>query len=118
MFFYVNKSDDIFSYNPILDFIERDNLDFASDTEQRYRFCCITVHQGRLCTSNKDYKGSTYNVLVEWESGEITYQLLDLIGNIDPVTCAEYAMHSGLLDMPGWKQFWHLVKLKRRLNKW
>ena len=83
--------DEILTYNEILDFIEQDNNDIDNDTEQLYKFRRITAHQGPLRTSDKDYKGSTYNVLVEWETGETTYEPLDLIGSDDPVTCAEYA---------------------------
>jgi hypothetical protein len=68
-----DTADAIYTYNQVLDFIERDNLDMDSDTEQLYHFRRINGHQGPLRTSDTDYKGSTYNVLVEWESGEITY---------------------------------------------
>jgi hypothetical protein len=36
--------DEIIAYNAILDHIEKDNIDIDSDTEQLYRFCCITAH--------------------------------------------------------------------------
>jgi hypothetical protein len=72
-----------------------------SDTEQLYCFRRITGHQGPLCTSDEDYKRSTFNVLVEWESGEITYEPLDMIGKDNPVTCAEYAQRMNLLNTPG-----------------
>jgi hypothetical protein len=57
--------DEIFTYNEILDHIKKDNNDLENDTEQLFKFCQITAHQGPLRTSDKDYKGSTYNVLVE-----------------------------------------------------
>jgi hypothetical protein len=96
-------------------------MDVHSDTEQLFRFRRISAHQGPLCTSDKDYKGSTYNVLVEWETGEVTYEPLDMIAKDDPVTCAEYAMRNGLLDTPGWKRFKHIAKneksIKRMVNQ-
>ena len=70
-----------------------------------YKFCRITAHQGPLHSSDKDYKGSAFNVLVEWESGETTYEPLDLIASDDPVTCAEYAKKHDLFDTAGWKRF-------------
>jgi hypothetical protein len=70
--------DEIYTYNQILDLFERDNLDSDYDTEQLYRFLQISAHQGPLQTSDRDYKGSTYNVLVEWESGETTYEDVEL----------------------------------------
>jgi hypothetical protein len=96
-----DTADDIYTYNQVLDFIERDNLDIESDTEQMYRFRRISAHQGPLCTSNRDYNGSTYNILVEWESGETMYEPLDIIAKDDPISCAEYAKRNGLLDTPG-----------------
>jgi hypothetical protein len=64
--------DEIFTYNKTLNHIKRDNSDLESDTEQLYKFF-ITAHQGPLCSSDKDWKGSNYNVLVECETGETTY---------------------------------------------
>jgi hypothetical protein len=83
-----DTADEIYTFNQVLDLIEQDILDMASDTEQLYRFRHINGHQGPLRPSDADYKGSTYNVLVEWESGEITYAPLDMIGKDNPVTCA------------------------------
>jgi hypothetical protein len=94
-------ADEIYSQNQILDFIERDNLDIENDTKQLYRFRRISAHQGPLCTSDKDYKGSTYNVLIEWETVETTYEPFDMIANDDPITCADNAEQNGLLDTPG-----------------
>jgi hypothetical protein len=74
-----------FTFNEILDHIERDSNNADSDTEQLYKFGCITAHQGPLRTSNSNYKGSTYNVLVEWETGETTYEPLDMIASDDLV---------------------------------
>jgi hypothetical protein len=54
-----DTSDEIYTYNQVLDFIEQDNLDTDSDTEQLYRFWRINVHQGPLRMSDADYKGST-----------------------------------------------------------
>ena len=52
--------DAIYTYDEILDHIEKDNMDINSDTEQLYKFRRITAHQGPLRTTDKDYKGSTY----------------------------------------------------------
>ena len=57
----------------------------------------IIAHQGPLDTSHKDYKGSTYNVSIEWENGEITDEPLSIIAADDPVTCAIYARENNLL---------------------
>ena len=113
--------DEILTYNEILDHIEKDNDEVENDTEQLYNFRRITAHQGPLRSSDKDYKGSTYNVLVEWETGETTYEPLELIASDAPATCAEYAMKHSLLDTPGWKRFnryaKNLKKLQRMINQ-
>jgi hypothetical protein len=54
-----SRIDEIFTYNEILDHIEKDNIDIESDTEQLYKFRCIAAHQGPLRTSDMDYKGPT-----------------------------------------------------------
>ena len=110
-------ADEIISYNQILDHIERDSLDQENDTEQLYRFQKISAHQGPLLPTDKDYKGSSYNVLVEWESGEVTYEPLDLIAKDDPVTCAEYAKRNDLLNTPGWKRFKSIGKNDKKLER-
>jgi hypothetical protein len=37
-----DTADEIYTYNPVLDFMERDNLDLESDTEQLYHFWRIS----------------------------------------------------------------------------
>jgi hypothetical protein len=78
--------DEILTYNEILNYIETEENEIQNDTEQLYKFRRISAHQGPLSTSDKDYKGSTYNVLVEWETREATYKPLDLIASDDPIT--------------------------------
>jgi hypothetical protein len=101
-----DTANDIYTYNQVLDFIERDNLDIESDMGQMYCFRRNSAHQGPLRTSDRDYNGSTYNILVEWESGETTYEPLDIIANDD-----------GFLDTPGWKPFRHLAKNDKKVER-
>jgi hypothetical protein len=56
-------------------------------------------------------------VLVEWESGETTYEPLDLIASDDPVMCAEYAKQHDLLDTAGWKRFRRYAKSEKKLSR-
>jgi hypothetical protein len=62
---------------------------------------------------DKDYNGSRFNVLVEWENGEITTEPLSVIAADDPVTCAVYAREHDLLDVEGWKRFRNLAKREK-----
>jgi hypothetical protein len=102
--------EEIYTYNEILDHIERDNSDIGNDSEQLYKFCHIAAYQGPLCTSDKEWKGSKYNSLVKWETGQTTYELLKAIAADDRVTCEEYAKKNNLLNTDGWKQFWRIAK--------
>ena len=49
-----------------------DHLDHQEQHEDLYNFRAITGHQGPLSPQDENYKGSKYNVMVEWEAGEIT----------------------------------------------
>jgi hypothetical protein len=70
-----------------------------------------------LRTSDKDYKGSTFNVLIEWETGETTYEPLDLIASDDQVTCAENGKKHNLLGIPGWKRFRRYSKNDKKIHR-
>ena len=61
------KAEAIMSYVQILD-----HLDYQAHHEDLYKFRAITGHQGPLSPQDENYKGSKYNVMVEWETGEIT----------------------------------------------
>jgi len=63
-------------------------------------------------------QGSSYNVLVEWENGEITSETLSIIAADDPVTCAIYARDNNLLDPEGWKRFKGIAKWERSCVIW
>jgi hypothetical protein len=71
----------------------------------KWKFKHITSHQGPLKSDHPDYKGLTYNVMIEWENGEVTTEPLSIIAADDPIPCAMYAKSSNLLDAPGWKRF-------------
>ena len=76
---------------------------------------CIASHQGLLNRGYPGYNGSKFNVLVEWETGESTYEPLDVIAADDPVTCAIYAKEKGLLNEPGWQCFKLIATRENRL---
>ena len=48
-----------------------------------------------------DYNGSPDNLRIEWDSGEITDESLNIIEADDPVSCAIYSRENILLDEPG-----------------
>ena len=66
-----------------------------------WKFKSISAHQGPPSKADKDYKVSHFNVLVNWETGESTYEPLYLIAADDLVSCAIYAKENKLLEEPG-----------------
>ena len=88
--------EEIMSYNEILNYIQ----DGEGDSTV-WKFHRIIGHQGPLTCTHPDYKGSTYNVQIEWENNEITFEPLGIIGKDDPVTCALYAKDMGVLKHQG-----------------
>ena len=90
------------SYNQLMDYIQK-GTDAEEDPDSLFKFRDIVAHQGPLESTDPNHKGSKYNVRVEWESGEVTYELLTLISKDDPITCAVYAKKHDLLDTTGWK---------------
>jgi hypothetical protein len=94
--------EEVVAYNDIVDYIEQDQT-----WDGIWKFRAIRDHK-KVSPSSKDYKGSSYNVLVEWETGELTWEPLkkaDKTGiyDHDPVTVGIYARENNLLDTPGWK---------------
>ena len=70
-----------------------------------WKYIRIVSHQGPLNPNHPAYMGSKYNVLLEWENGEITPEPLSVIATDDPVTCAIYAKDNNLLETDGWRRF-------------
>ena len=92
-----DEADEIMSYNQLVDYIQK-GTDAEEDPDSLFTFRDIVAHQGQLESTDPNHKGSKYNVMVEWESGEVTYEPLTLISKDDPITCAVYAKKHDLLD--------------------
>ena len=97
-----DQAEEIMSYNQLMDYIQK-GTDAEEDPDSLFKFRDIVAHQGPLEPTDPNHKGSKYNVMVEWESGEVTYEPLTLISKDDPITCAVYAKKHDLLDTTGWK---------------
>jgi hypothetical protein len=104
-----DEYEEIITYNKLMDFIEKNQ----ENDVIVWQFQRIVGHQGPLLRRDKDYNGSRFNVLVEWENGEITTEPLLVIAADDPVTCAVYAREHDLLDVEGWKHFRNLAKREK-----
>ena len=107
-----DQYEEIMSYNQIMDHLNKDD-----DNPVVWKFKDIIAHQGPLNKSHKDYKGSTYNLTIEWENGEITDEPLSIIAADDPVSCAIYGRKHNLLHLPGWKRFRGIAKRQAKLYR-
>ena len=72
------------------------------------------MHQGPLSPQDENYKDSKYNVILEWETGEITEQPLSLIAADDPVPCATYAKKHNLVHLDRWRRLKHIAKNQKQ----
>ena len=109
-----DQAEEIMSYNQLMDYIQK-GTDAEEDPDPLFKFRDIVAHQGPLESTDPDQRGSRYNVMVEWESGEVTYEPLALISKDDPINCAVYAKKHDLLDTPGWKHLKRYAKTSKRL---
>jgi hypothetical protein len=105
-----DKYKEIMTYNQFMDHIEQLEEDAIV-----WRFKRIAGHEGPLTKNHPMWKGSIYNVCVQWENGETTNESMTTIAADDPVTCAIYAKDNNLLDVPGWKRFKSIARCQQHM---
>jgi hypothetical protein len=108
---------EILTYNEIREHIKKDNNEKENVTEKSYKFWTFLARQRPLRSSDKDCKGSTYNVLVKWETEDSTYEPFEIIGKDHLVTCAQYAKKHNLLEIDGWQRFRPYSKNCKKLER-
>ena len=108
-----DQTDEIMSYKQLMDYIQK-GTDGEEDLDLLFKFKDILAHQGPLESTDPNHKGSKYNVMVEWEPGEVTYEPLTLISKEDPINCAVYAKKRDLLDTTGWNHPKRHAKISKR----
>jgi hypothetical protein len=64
---------------------------------------------GRIGLYHKHYKGSTYNVSIEWNNGETTNDAFDENVADDPVIRTEFSKYQALHVMTGWIHFCNIM---------
>ena len=109
-----DQLDDLISYNQLMEYLE-DKTDTGPLEDGFYRFKCIKDHKGPYTSSDPEYNGSSYNLLIKWEPGEQTWEPLSNIIASDPYTCAVYTKEHNLLNTPGWKLLKRHARTARRL---
>jgi hypothetical protein len=119
----VEEFDDLIAYNEVLDFIQ-DDYEVSDGIDTLYGGRGILDHYGPLTTRQSDpkntmkaYKGSTCNILIEWSSGERSWEPLRNVATHLATDLAEYAEHHQLLNEEGWRQFKRKSKRKQKLQR-
>ena len=107
------RSQAIISYSQVLNYLEK----ASQEDDSLYKFRAITNHHGPLKKSDPNYNHSLYNIMVEWETGEITEEPVSMIAQNDPVTCAAFAKEHNLLHLPEWNKLRHIAKHQKTLTR-
>ena len=108
-----DKIEELMSYNELSDIVSEQHDRESTGEQEIFSFREISDHVGPIKRSDPEYKGSSYNVLVEWEDGTKTWEPVSLMIASDPATLAAYAKEHDLLDTPGWK---NLNRIARRAH--
>ena len=111
------KVEELITYDQLLDHLEQTDEQDSSMDQELYRFRAIIGNEGPLKVTDPNWKGSKWNVQIECETGEITFEPLCVIGADDPITCAAYAKEKNLYNLDGWKRFRHLNKKEKQLTR-
>ena len=85
--------------------------------QELHRFRALIGHDGPLKVTDPNWKGSKWNVQIEWETGEITFEPLNVIAPDDPITCAAYAKEKNLYNLDGSRRFRHPIKKEKQLTR-
>ena len=112
-----HKLEEIISYNQLVDHLEEGDNEDNEISDDLYKFRAPIGHQGPIKPTDPNWLGCKYNVLVEWDTGEKSYELLSVLTEDSPVTCATYAKEIDLLHIDGWKRFRNLAKRDKSLNR-
>ena len=64
-----DRLDDLIAYNQLMEYLEN-KTETGPLEDGFYRFKCIKDHKGPYTSSDPEYNGSSYNLLIEWEPGE------------------------------------------------
>ena len=118
-----DEYEDVLAYNQLLDFIEDDQA-----WDGLWKFRRILRHESGITRKHKNYKGGSTNLLMEWETGECTWEPCRTnektgIFDQDPITVATYVKENKLEDEECFKfpglltHIKNIKKLTRRVNQ-
>ena len=63
------KVEEIISYNQLVDHLEAAANEDNEMSDDLFKFRALIGHQGPVKPTDQNWKGSKFNVLVEWETG-------------------------------------------------
>ena len=89
-----DKVEEIISYSQLVDHLEATANEESEINDDLYKFKALNGHQGPLKAPDPNWK--KWQFIVEWETGENTYEPLSVLATDDPVTCASYDKRNGL----------------------
>ena len=89
------KVDELITYIQLLDHLEQAEEEDNFMDQELYKFRAIIDEGPRL----NNWEGSKWNVQIEWETGEVTFEPLSVIAADDPITCAAYAKEKNLYNL-------------------
>ena len=69
----IEKVEELISYNQLLDHLQAAHENDIGMDQELFKFRTIIGHHSPLKATDPDWKGSKYNVQVEWETGEIIF---------------------------------------------
>ena len=115
-----DEVEEVMGYAELCDAIEEQVNDEMENPDKYWTFKDILAHKGPLRPQDPEWKGSLYNVHVQWSDGSKTWEPLNVVMKDDPITCANYALKNDLLKTHGWttlRKFTKNKKVLARLNK-
>ena len=108
--------EELIEYNRLCDLITEQMQPTSAGDGNLQTFKGVLDHQGPLKRHDPKYKGSQWNVLIDWDDGTQTWEPLNLMGKYDEITIAKYAQDNDLLNKPGWKFLRGTAKRQRLLH--
>ena len=109
------KMDQLRDYADLLEALDKQSETIGGT--QYWNWINISGHQGPLDKKDKNWKGSKYNLLVNWETGESTFEPMTILEKDNAELVAQYGLDNGLLDLIGWKHLKRKAKNKKVLER-
>ena len=81
---------------------------------KKYEFRGIISHHGPIRRGSMLYKGSSYNLYVQWIDGKKTLEPLNRFSEEALFECYQYGQKHGLLELEGWKNIQAKVEGTKR----